>query len=121
MTAQKIKLTRIICILIALAAGAYVVSYYWSVNDFGSIRIVPMAVMISLVVYVLMQLLKRYVTKQMPSYEWLYYIGLGAVVAPVFLAKSDFEWLHLLTDYGTLFLLIPPLLDGYNVVKGSKK
>lgn len=117
MTEQLKKILVILSIVLSLVCGGIVVSYYWSTDEFYDIRNVSIVALSALVIYVVLQLVKRFLTKEMESYQWLYYIGLAAVVIPVFLKTSESQLLHTLTDYGTLFLLVPPLIDGYKLVK----
>ena len=73
----------------------------------------PMYVMLLSFGYVLTQILKRSLIKNQYWWDWLYYVGLIAIVTPTFFASeeslSTFQWT---TDIGSLFLVVPLVLDG---------
>lgn len=97
-----------------LVISALVILYYWSVKEYLELKKVPVYVMILLIGYIVLQLLKRMLTKQQNWYDWLYYIGLASVAVPVFLATpSNFDTYLLISQLGTLFLAIPLLIEGY--------
>jgi uncharacterized membrane protein HdeD (DUF308 family) len=112
---------KITLLILSLVVGALVIMYYWSVVDVDGILMLPMYVVILSFVYVLLQILKRYLFKRKNWWDWLYYIGLIAIVLPTFFVnETNAATYHLLTDYGTFFLIIPILLDGAQLVKNKE-
>jgi len=86
------------------------------------IQMLPMHLVILSFVYVLLQILKRYLFKRKNWWDWLYYIGLVSIVLPTFFVnETNTDFYHLLTDYGTFFLIIPILLDGTQLVNTKGK
>ena len=106
-------------ILVAgLVISGLVINYYWASNDLADIKAVPIHIMILLIVYIGLQLFKRIVTKKQNWYDWLYYIGLASVAIPVFLADStNYASYLLIAQLGTLFLVVPLLIEGYYLNK----
>jgi len=100
-------------LLISLLLAVFIIVYYWQNRSLESMAYVPVYVMILSFGYVVAQIVKRSVIKKQFWWDWLYYIGLIAIVTPTFFANAAnvkmFEWT---TDYGTLFLVIPLILDG---------
>lgn len=75
------------------------------------LRTLPTGFLIAVIVYILTQLIKRYLQKKMPWYNWLYYLGLIAVVLPLPLFSVQGDWIFSVTRWGSLFLVIPPLIE----------
>lgn len=104
-------------LVVSLATGAVITSYYWMHSNLEDIVYVPLYIMILSFVYILAQILKRSILKKQYWWDWLYYIGLIAMVVPTFLGKeSTATWWHLITDIGTLFLIVPVVLDGRKLI-----
>ena len=106
-----------VLVLIGMAAcAAVIIGYYWTATKLPDIYSVPIFVLATSLVYIGLQLLKRIVLKIQNWWDWTYYIGLVAIVAPVLLAnESNQLYFHLLTDYGTFFLLLPAVLDARKI------
>ncbi len=114
------KLVRVVLLVAMLVCAAAIVTYYWQHETLDAIIHVPMYVMIVALVYILIQILKRSLYKEQRWYDWLYYIGLIAIMLPPVLAnEGNASIFHLLTDFGTLFLIVPVLLEGKVVVNGK--
>ncbi len=95
--------------------------YYWSVDDLLSIKSVPMHILIVTVIYILIQISKRYAVKSPNWWDWLYYLGLIGMMLPVFLATEENQsTYHLIADIGAPFLVIPMLFDIVQLLRGSK-
>ena len=110
-----------ILLLTALTLGSLVVYYYWKADSLVAIKFVPINIMILVLVYIITQFLKRVLTKQQNWWDWLYYVGLITIALPVFIAnESNLSWLLPLTQLGVLFLVLPIMLEGYNLVKLRK-
>ena len=109
-------------ILAKLFLAATIVLYFWNVNTLVEITKLPLYVLILTVVYIGFQMVTRRFSKKQNWWDWIYYIGLAAIMLPVVMAKPENEKIfHLLTDFGILFLLLPVLIDGYNFVKNQKE
>lgn len=114
------KLVRVVMLVAMLACAAIIVTYYWRNETLDAIIQVPMYIMIIALVYILIQILKRSMYKEQRWYDWLYYIGLIAIMLPTVLAnEGNASIFHVLTDFGTLFLIVPVLLEGKVVVNGK--
>lgn len=101
-----------------VACAAVIIGYYWTATNLADIYSVPIFVLATSLVYIGLQLLKRIVLKIQNWWDWTYYLGLVAIVTPVLLAnESNQLYFHLLTDYGTFFLLLPAILDARKIFK----
>jgi hypothetical protein len=98
--------------------SGWVIGYYWNVQSLDAIRVLPKQIMIACLVYVLVQILKRFVQKERHWWDWLYYVGLISAMLPTFLVSSKNEdFFHILTDFGAPFLFIPVVLDLYTLIR----
>jgi hypothetical protein len=78
--------------------------------------------MVLLLAYIICNLLKRAISKQQIWYDWLNYIGLVAVVIPVFIASPTNNSILLpFVQIGVLFLVIPLLIECYFIIKERKQ
>ena len=83
------------------------------VTELIDIASLPIFVLGLALVYIGLHLIKRILLKIQNWWDWTYYIGLVSVVLPVLFAnESNQTFYGILTDYGTLFLMLPVLLDG---------
>lgn len=116
------KFVFTLLILAKLSLASTILWYYWNVNTLVEITKLPLYVLILTVVYIAFQMLTRRLSKKQNWWDWIYYIGLAAIMLPVVMAKPENEKMfHLLTDFGILFLLLPVLIDGYSFVKNQKE
>lgn len=114
-------LFRGLLLLVLLITSSWVVFFYWNTDILDEIRRLPTYVMVLCLVYVIAQILKRLISKSRFWWDWLYYIGLAAAMLPTFMADSDnASMFHLLTDFGTPFLVLPVLFDFYQLFKNQK-
>lgn len=117
--ASKKIITKITLIALATIVSLLIVGYYWSNSSLSSITLVPITIMILALFYILIQIAKRFFIKEQNWWDWLYYIGLIAMMLPTVVANSANEtYFHFITDYGTLFLIIPVLLDTKTLFNG---
>lgn len=119
---MKSKLQKgIIYLLLAvlIIAASYIFIYYLLANDITDLRSLPTSFLIAIIAYILAQLIKRFIQKRMPWYNWLYYIGLIAVVIPLPLFSVQGSWVFSLTRWGSLFLIVPPLVEFVSLVKAK--
>jgi hypothetical protein len=112
------KLFKILITIALLAVGGWIVSYFWSVNTVDAVARLPFYVTVLCMVYVGLQILKRLIFKSQNWWDWLYYFGLISVMLPAYMITEETVGVYsLLTDYGTLFLIIPALMDGWENTK----
>src|SRR5690554_7710257 len=105
------RVTLYLLLIVLIVSGLYVFSYYMLANEITALRSLPTSFVIAVIVYILAQLIKRFIQKKMPWYNWLYYLGLMAVIIPLPLFSVQGNWVFSVTRYGSLFLLIPPLVE----------
>ncbi len=110
------KLLKILILVIMFLLGNAVSMYYWSNDSLNSMLKVPLFIMIFVLIYILLQILKRYLYKEKKWWDWLYYIGLIVIVIPTYFAtENNLTTFQTITDFGSLFLVIPLLFDFKNV------
>lgn len=108
---QSIKrFFHLLMLIVLLPISAYVLFYYWTNSSVEGLRQLPTLIWSSIIVYILIQMIKRFVTKKVEWYEYTYYIGLAAVLIP-FVIPANPDWLLNVTRYGTLFLAFSPVVD----------
>ncbi len=115
---------RILLLILSTALliiGVYVVFYYWTIDELSQLRDLDSTLLSAVVIYLAIQLIKRYVKKKVSWYDWLYYIGLVAILSPLLLATSTADWLFDLTKYGSIFILLPPLIELIALVLSGKE
>lgn len=109
---------RLLLILLRLGFGVAIIIYYWNFIDGSEVMKVPVVVMIYCMLYIALQIAKRYVLKEQLWYDWLYYIGLSAILIPVLVTNdSNSNLMNMLADMGVLFFAIPLLLEGQTLIK----
>ena len=112
------KLLKTLFSIVLLVIGGLIISYYWSANTVDALKKVPLAIMILCMVYVVLQILKRYLFKSENWWDWLYYIGLLSVMIPAYMTTTqNLSTFSIISSYGTIFLIIPALLDGWAVIQ----
>ncbi|PKR80053.1 hypothetical protein CW751_11850 [Brumimicrobium salinarum] len=100
-----------VLLIVLILTSAYVFIYYLMADSIGELRTLPTSFLIAIVFYILAQLIKRFLQKKMPWYNWLYYLGLLAVIIPLPLFSVQGNWVFSLTRYGSLFLMLPPVIE----------
>lgn len=106
-------------LVILIASALYVFVYYILANEILELRTLPTSFLIAVIVYILTQLIKRFLQKNMPWYNWLYYLGLIAIIIPLPLFSTQGNWVFSVTRWGSLFLLIPPLIEFLVLLKSK--
>jgi hypothetical protein len=110
---MKLRTLRILLIILSLGLSGEIVRYYWFNDSLESIVDVPEYVMVLALVYVFSQIIRRKYSRKQHGWDWLYYLGLIAMIIPTLLADSNnLVYFNYLTDYGTMFLILPVLLEG---------
>ena len=115
------RILQFILIVALLASSAYVVLYYWTVDgNAEKLRELPTTLLSAIIVYIALQLLKRFIKKKIEWFDWFYYIGLIAVLLPLMLVTASSDWIFDITQYGSLFLVLPPLIELLQFIAAKK-
>lgn len=115
------RLIRVIVLIVMLIIGGIIINYYWKNDSLESMVSVPMSILIFTFAYILCQIGKRFLFKKRNWWDWLYYIGLVVIVLPRSLATPDnLSLFQTITDMGILFLLVPILFDGKQLLDENK-
>lgn len=119
---DKIKRFLVLTTLVLLIIlGGFIFGYY-IIGDIEKFRTLPLNFLVTVIIYILIQLVKRYLQKNnTPWYSWLYYIGLVAVFTPLPILGLDDQTVLLTTRIGTLFLFLPPIIELSFLLKKDKK
>lgn len=116
MRSSRLLQAALLTVLLILAI--IIVVYYWQSDELNAIQVLPKYLMFLFLFYVLAQVLKRWLNKDRYWWDWIYYIGLASAMLPTFMASEESAHIfYSLTDYGTLFLIVPVLLDFYKLLK----
>ena len=106
------KLILVILLIDSLVFAGFIINYYWSTNEMGAIQTVPFYLMFIAIAYIIVQILKRYLTKSQNWWDWMYYIGLTSMMLPIFFVTTEnLEIFNTITDYGSFFFVIPVGFD----------
>ena len=117
---MRSKISKAILLLILLVSGVFIFIHYLVNKDFDSLILTPVYVFIVCLIYIALQVVKRYLFKEQHWWDWLYYIGLLAVVLPVLTGTlENLETMHLVASIGSVFFVLPVLLDVYQLTKKS--
>lgn len=115
------KMLRASMLVAMLACAGVVINYYWQNSELETLKEIPMYVMIVTLVYILIQIFKRSIYKEQRWYDWLYYVGLIAMMLPTLMvSESNLTLFNYVTDVCTLFLIVPIVLEGKVLVNGKK-
>ena len=104
-------------LIVLITAALCVITYYMLADQIYELRVLPTGFLIAVIAYILAQLIKKFLQKEMPWYNWFYYLGLIAVVIPLPLFSVQGDWVFSVTLWGSLFLLIPPLIELIILIK----
>jgi hypothetical protein len=112
------KLVLRLAIVLKLVLSILICWYFWSVNDLEGIQQLPMYVLVLCVVYIGLQMITRRISKAQHWWDWVYYAGLLCIMIPVmFSSEKTLVVYNVITDIGTLLLVLPVLVDGWILVK----
>lgn len=104
--------------LLSIIVSAFIIMYYWKIEDLYGLIQVPVQILILVVIFIFIQLGKRYITAKQNWWDWMYYIGLIAIAMPIFFAKdSSYNMFLIVAQIGVLFLPLPILIDAYFISK----
>jgi cell division protein FtsW (lipid II flippase) len=108
---HKNKISYLVTIL-SLIISLVICFYYWFTLDFESIHKVPMKLIGLILLYLVLQMLKKRIVTENSWWNWLYYIGLSGLLYPIVLGEPENHVrLNWITDFSVLFLLFPIILD----------
>lgn len=111
-----------IAIIGKLILSILICSYFWDSNELSQIQHIPILILSYTVVYIGLQLLTRKFSIVQNWWDWVYYAGLLSIMIPTFIATKDNQKLvHLITDYGTICLILPVFVDGWQFVAKAVK
>ena len=117
-TNKNENLFKVIFTMLLLATGGTIVWYYWSVETILEIQRLPVYFKVAAFGYIFTQIIKRYAIKTTNWWDWLYYIGLlCSIIPPLMITQENSSMFMILAEYGTLFLIIPALLDGRSIMQ----
>lgn len=117
-----VRLILAVAILGKLFFSFSICEYFWSSDSLSELQRIPNIVLVYAVLYIGLQLLTRKLSEVKNWWDWVYYAGLIAIMIPTFLVTEENQkTFNLITDYGTICLIIPVLVDGWNFVNNSTK
>jgi hypothetical protein len=112
------KIILHLAIVAKLILSFFISSYFWNTDTLYDINNLPVYVLILCVAYIVLQMISRKISTAQHWWDWVYYLGLLCIMLPVMLANEEsLKMYNYITDYGTLLLLIPVLVDGYLLIK----
>ena len=100
-------------------------AYFWKSNDLVHLQQIPISVLAMAAVYIGLQLLTRKLSHVQNWWDWVYYFGLLSIMLPNLLATNSNQHIyHFISDFGTICLIIPAMIDSWNLImkflKGNK-
>lgn len=117
-----VRLILAVAILGKLFFSISICEYFWSSDSLSELQRIPIIILVYAVLYIGLQLLTRKLSEVKNWWDWVYYAGLVAIMIPTFLVTEENQkFFNLITDYGTICLIIPVLVDGWNFVNNSTK
>lgn len=120
MTYKLKKLVLYILLIVLILLGLYVFFYYITAKDISELETLPLSLLVTVVVYIVIQLIKRFLQENMAWYTYLYYIGLAAVVVALPFFSLQEGQVFALSRIGVLFLIISPLIELVVLSKAGK-
>lgn len=114
------RLLLALVIIGKLLLSVLICSYFWNTADLLGLKQLPVSVIILAVLYIGLQMLTRRLSEVNNWWDWVYYFGLLSIMIPVTFATKESENIyHLITDIGTICLILPALADGYFLIVQS--
>lgn len=102
----------------SLIVGFVIVSYYWGIRKYVEILHPPFWVWLVALIYILLQIVRRKISHDRRWWDWLYYVGLSAMVLPVFFGNEEIGVFFIrMAQWGSFMFLVPVLLYGSLMVK----
>lgn len=95
--------------------------YFWKAEDFMAIKYIDFWIIVFAIIYILLQLLTRKLSSAPHWWDWVYYIGLLAImISSIFISNETFNVFHTLTRIGTVLLIFPLFADIYQLFLKKK-
>ena len=117
---MNVRLILSLAVVAKLVLAVLICTYFWEATTLAEIQQLPIYLLILCVAYIGLQMFTRRMSGVQNWWDWVYYIGLLSIMLPVTLANPAQEKIfHLITDFGTLLLVIPVLVDGWFLVKSN--
>lgn len=107
-------------LIILILSGTYVFLYYIIASEISQLRTLPPLFLVIIILYILVQLGKRFLQDEIKWYNYLYYVGLAAVVIPLPLFSLQENWIFVVTRFGSLFLIISPVIEFIELRKAKE-
>lgn len=108
-------------IVAKLILAVLICMYFWKTDDLAGITNLPIYILVLCVLYIGMQMLTRRLSNVQNWWDWVYYAGLVAIMVPVMLATEEkLSNYNAITDYGTIMLILPGLVDGYFIITKNR-
>lgn len=102
----------------SLIVGFVIVSYYWEITIFAQILHPPFWLWVVALGYILLQIVRRKISRDRRWWDWLYYIGLSVMVLPVFFGNEENGAFFIgMARWGSFAFLAPVLLYGSLMIK----
>lgn len=121
MKTKNKNLRQIILLVISFLISLVILFYFWVFHKDFTERI-NVYIMILALCYVMIELLKKNIYKQVSKWNRIYYLGLFAVVAPIALEnKISLENIRWINNIGVFFLVIPLMLEASILIKSKKQ
>jgi hypothetical protein len=100
-----------------LVLAALICSYFWNTSDLISLKQLPYSIILFAVLYIGLQMLTRKLSSVNNWWDWVYYGGLLSIMIPVtFATQGSIKIFEPITDFGTICLILPALVDGYYLI-----
>lgn len=107
---------KLLFTIVLLGVGGVVTYHFFKIDSIEQIQHVPVYAMVLCLVYVLVQIIKRYVLKSQNWWDWLYYLGLLSVMIPPYMIDEGNASTFIgMANYGTIFLIFPVIGDGIQI------
>lgn len=115
------KAIRSLLLAMIFLCGFLILLNYWSSFTLAELKFIPNNALILIVVYLGLQLLNRRLFARQNWWNWLYYIGLIAIVMSYFFVTQELLGFFLfLVKFGTVFLIVPPIIDFFQLMNAEK-
>lgn len=115
------KTLRAILLVLIFSCGALIVFNYWMSFSLHELKLIPKNTLLLIVLYLALQLLNRRLFGEQNWWNWLYYIGLLGIVFAYFFANENYlSWFLFVVKFGTLFLLVPPVIDFFKLMNSER-
>ncbi|MES2588164.1 MAG: hypothetical protein V4622_04235 [Bacteroidota bacterium] len=110
---------QVILLVVSCLISLIILFYFWGFHDFN--KKINLVVMILALCYIIIELIKKNIFKQVSKWNRIYYIGLFAIISPIALEnKVSLETIKWINHLGLFFLIIPLMLEAAILIKIKK-